>query len=378
MADSCSDAGAVTTSWLKQWFWLHWGAARWPLAAYWQQHPTHRQDLVRYLAKHKAQAAQAGIQMTYWRASNDGKGRFYAQGPAAQRLPKELRTLLFGRTHAELDIIGAFYEIIRRLANKLQESQEYHCLPTLQPIEQVRQQVEQELLGQRPQSHAAPVAKRLIHIAINAPVTTTVNYIIDQQYTHTPPLADLVKRAHQVAEAVCSYLSKQPNTCRLHHTARNRNFYHLEGIETDYITHVIQGLQQVHPQSSIVLLHDGLLVSPVPTQSTIARLHNEALHQLGLQCDDTPFLRISSLVDAYTQTIRQLPPTTPHNVQTLHTAIAAINLDHLRRASVAPQTQDATQYRLPQRQLRCILYRVERRSLVTSDLCGSGTGPGGL
>ena len=145
-----------------------------PLAAYWQQHPTHRQDLVRYLAKHKAQAVQAGLQMTYWRASNDGKGRFYAQGPAAQRLPKELRTLLFGRTHAELDIIGAFYEIIRRLANKLQETQEHHCLPTLQPIEHVRQQVEQELLRQRPQSHA-PVAKRLIHIAINAPVTTTVN-----------------------------------------------------------------------------------------------------------------------------------------------------------------------------------------------------------
>ena len=57
-----------------------------PLAAYWQQHPAHRQDLVRYLAKHK---------MTYWRTSGDGKGRFYAQGPAAQRLPKELRILLF-------------------------------------------------------------------------------------------------------------------------------------------------------------------------------------------------------------------------------------------------------------------------------------------
>ena len=168
--------------------------------------------------------------------------------------------------------------------------------------------------------------------------STTLLTIIDQQYSHTPPLADLVNRAHQVAEAVCSYLSKQPNTCGRHHTARNRNFYHLEGIETVYIMHIIQGLQQAHPQSSIVLLHDGLLVSPLPTQSTIARLHNEALHQLGLQSDDTPFLRITSLVDAYTQTIRQLPPTTPHYTQALHTAIAAVNLDHLRRAPAAPQT----------------------------------------
>ena len=35
-----------------------------PLAAYWQQHPAHRQDLVRYLARHKAQATQAGLQLT--------------------------------------------------------------------------------------------------------------------------------------------------------------------------------------------------------------------------------------------------------------------------------------------------------------------------
>ena len=85
--------------------------------------------------------------------------------------------LLFGRTHAELDKIGAFYEIIRRLAS-LQESPERHCLPTLQPIEQARQQIEQEKLRQRPQSHVAPTAKRLIHIAMNASVTTTANYIM--------------------------------------------------------------------------------------------------------------------------------------------------------------------------------------------------------
>ena len=125
-------------------------------------------------------------------------------------------------------------------------------------------------------------------------------------------------------------------------------------LKTDYILHVIQGLQQVHPQSSIVLLHDGLQVSPLPMQSTIARLHNEALHELGLQGDDTPFLRISSLIDAYTQTIRQLPPTTPHNTQALHKAIAAVNLHHLRRAPVAPQTLGRNTTPPPQRQLRCM------------------------
>ena len=44
-----------------------------PLAAYWQQQPAYRQDLVRYLAKHKAHASVNGLQMTYWRTSSDGK-----------------------------------------------------------------------------------------------------------------------------------------------------------------------------------------------------------------------------------------------------------------------------------------------------------------
>ena len=59
-----------------------------PLAAYWQQHPAHRQDLVRYLAKHKAHATVNGLQMTYWRTSGDGKGRFYAQGPGSTASPQ--------------------------------------------------------------------------------------------------------------------------------------------------------------------------------------------------------------------------------------------------------------------------------------------------
>ena len=157
-----------------------------PLAAYWQQHPAHRQDLVRYLAKHKAHATVNGLQMTYWRTSGDGKGRFYAQGPAAQRLPKELRILLFGRTHIEIDIIGAFYEIIRRTASRLKETGDSSTLPVLPAIEQAWQHVEHELLHQWPQSHAAPVAKRLLHIAINASVTITAKFVTDSQYTFTP------------------------------------------------------------------------------------------------------------------------------------------------------------------------------------------------
>ena len=309
-----------------------------PLAAYWQQHPAHRQDLVRYLAKHKAHATVSGLQMTYWRTSGDGKGRFYAQGPAAQRLPKELRILLFGRTHIEIDIIGAFYEIIRRTANRLKETENCVTLPALPTIEQARQQAEHEVLRQRPQSHAAPIAKRLIHIAINASVTTTAKFVTDSQYTFTPPLAKLSTDIHQAANAVCHHLSKQPQTHRSDYTVRNRNFYHLESVEATYMIHIIQGLQQAQPQCSIVLLHDGLLVSLLPSQSTLARLHEEALRCAGLQTDDTPFLLLTNHRDSYNQLIQQLPPSNSRTLQALSAAIAAVNLSHLHQPPRPVQT----------------------------------------
>ena len=150
-----------------------------PLAAYWQH------------AKHKGHATQAGLTVTYWRTSNDGKGRLYAQGPAAQRLPNQLRLLLYERTHVEIDIIGAFYEIIRRTSNTLRITTDGLRWPALPPIEMARQQLQQELLQQRHHNNAAPVAKRLLHIAINAPVTAVAKYLTGLQYRYTSDIASL-------------------------------------------------------------------------------------------------------------------------------------------------------------------------------------------
>lgn len=42
-----------------------------------------------------------------WATTGSSIGGHHAQGTAAQRLPRALRALLFGRTHTEIDIIGA-------------------------------------------------------------------------------------------------------------------------------------------------------------------------------------------------------------------------------------------------------------------------------
>ena len=59
-------------------------------------------------------------------------GRYYAVGNTAQRLPRQVRLLLFGNSHWEIDISGAHYELMRRLCKAV----EVHL--DLPPITQAR------------------------------------------------------------------------------------------------------------------------------------------------------------------------------------------------------------------------------------------------
>ena len=148
------------------------------LAAYWHRHPLHRAELCKYVAGFQSNDAQLIRTVAYWRTSTDGQGRFYAQGPATQKLPRNLRLLMFGRTHLEIDIVGAFYEIVRRKGSCL-ENQSADVLP---PVMQMREILEQELSPQQPHTPTMPIVKRVM----NAPVEAALRYITTQGFHPTP------------------------------------------------------------------------------------------------------------------------------------------------------------------------------------------------
>ena len=87
-----------------------------PWRPYLQQHPTHRQDLVRYLAK-----IQGTCMCSRTKKSPTGgqvvmaKGRYYAQGTCGPTLAQRAAKLssMDARIRRSMSI-GAFYEIIRR------------------------------------------------------------------------------------------------------------------------------------------------------------------------------------------------------------------------------------------------------------------------
>ena len=64
------------------------------------------------LATHLGKCAMS---VEYVCAATDGKGRLYARQISAQTLPKDLRLLVYGATHKEVDMSGAHYELIRAM-----------------------------------------------------------------------------------------------------------------------------------------------------------------------------------------------------------------------------------------------------------------------
>ena len=53
------------------------------------------------------------MSVEYVTPANDGRGRLYARQIGAQSLPRQLRLLIYGDTHKEVDISGAHYELTR-------------------------------------------------------------------------------------------------------------------------------------------------------------------------------------------------------------------------------------------------------------------------
>ena len=58
---------------------------------------------------------KAAMSVEYVASATDGKGRLYARHCCAQTLPRDLRLLLYGATHKEVDMSGAHYELTRAM-----------------------------------------------------------------------------------------------------------------------------------------------------------------------------------------------------------------------------------------------------------------------
>ena len=133
-------------------------------------------------------------------------GRYYAVGNTAQRLPRQVRLLLFGSSHWEIDISGAHYELMRR-----------HCKTAavhleLPPIAQARERIRDAISTQFAGGDVEPLVKTWPLVIINsATPQEAVEYLRKRLISEPPP--SLVRFAREVFAASRYAMHHPPPWC---------------------------------------------------------------------------------------------------------------------------------------------------------------------
>ena len=218
----------------------------------------------------------------YMTTSLDNLGRLYGRGPCAQRLPRTVRLLLFGRTHQEVDMAGSFYEIMRRLSQD----------PLLPHIFDLRKIIN-DLLGLVPQDQRQLAIKRHPLIVMNAGASLACAKL-ERDFGFSCPIALLhlsTKIESATRAVVATHLPRlRP---RYHSSDRGATFRVLEWYE-EYVmlTFYKELTRRVHLKS-VIWLHDGLWIpKEIPLEAILTA---ERIMLQQLQLEQTPLFRIKDL-----------------------------------------------------------------------------------
>ena len=194
----------------------------------------------------------------YTASATDHLGRLYGRGPCAQRLPRKVRLLLFGTTHQEVDMIGSFYEIMRRLSSDNQ-------LPRISELRSVLT----DLLGLISNDQRVGVVKRHPLIVMNAGAREACAKIEREHHITCPPA--LLHLSHQIEMATRKLVSTHLPVLRPEYTMEDRGaaFRTLEWYEEHIMISYYKELTKRCHLTSVIWLHDGIWIPRNVTKQVI-------------------------------------------------------------------------------------------------------------
>ena len=159
----------------------------------------------------------------YIASSPDGSGRVYARQACVQLLPRSVRLLVYGRTHKEIDMSGAHYEIDRRLVQS----------PTLPPIDVLREQLRRVWHGHVEELLNVEVKRFPIRI-INAGVAATVRHL-NAKGLQVPPIIEAVAYELAAAREVVTKEILPRTRPDLWCNESNKHYFALEAVESQFM-----------------------------------------------------------------------------------------------------------------------------------------------
>ena len=275
-------------------------------------------------------------------------GRFYSVGNAAQRLPRQVRLLLFGNSHWEIDISGARYELMRRQC----KTDEVHL--TLQPIAQMRDYLRGALRTYIAEDEIGPLVKTWPLVIINSP-QEAIEYL--KKRIQAELSGHLVSFAREVFAASRYAMHHPPSWCPTGpvRTGRGAPFHYFEVLEQQVTWAAYSFLQPRVGFASAIWLHDGFWVAPRPENALLTALHTYLCQTFSFDLAEPPLMRCDSLQPKFAQLLSECNSTTPvtgsHSRASSQRPLPAVVRIHRKRTFTGahPEQQEALEQRLTKR-----------------------------
>ena len=208
--------------------------------------------------------APSPIHIAYQPSAEDGLGRLYPHPLGAASLPRDLRLLLFGSSHTEIDLVSAHYQIFQRAALT------YLSL-TLPTASQLREALRSDM--SLPPctilTHFPQAPKRTPLLLLNSNLGDTLQYLAAYGYYPSFEVRHYLRSIYAAKEPLLVRLEHENGARRLNTSApRNRCFFLLEHLESLwmklFVSHLLQHFVPIYwsphwrkPMPKGVRSHDG-------------------------------------------------------------------------------------------------------------------------
>ena len=247
------------------------------------------------------------LAVSYKPSASDNHGRLYPYPTGAATLPRSLRLLLFGASHIEIDLVSAHYQLFQCAAHAFLG----HSLPA---APDVRAALLDDM--SRPPcsilTHFPQAPKRTPLLLLNSNLGDTLHFLAAYGYYPSFEIRHMLQRINATKSPLLDALERSFGARTLPtSTPRNRCFFLMEYLEARWMKHFVSSLLTLFVPNSLIWLHDGIWVSPVPSRSFIDTANRLATTALGisalpLQLSCTPLT--ANYKEVYQNMIHGSPP----------------------------------------------------------------------
>ena len=211
------------------------------------------------------------LTVEYLTPANDASGRLYATQTCAQKLPRELRLLIYGRTHKEVDLTGAHYELIRALTGSV----------TLPPTHLLRDRLKATWVGEQgADSKLLNEVKMLPIRIINSGAARALKHVTDQNLSLHPWIAAFAFDLDTARDAFTAHVRREVRP-KVEALAKNRHFFAAEAIEAIFMQLFLLEVRKRTGIPSIIWLHDGLWIGSEVDDQVLFAAERHVTHLLS-------------------------------------------------------------------------------------------------